>query len=66
MVSSQEVVFILEHKAKSERPVPEQACKCPYCQRYFESVDALTLHIVTQHTQIKVRRGPAQAGSSGR
>lgn len=37
--------------------------KCPYCSRRFASPDELTLHIVTRHTQVGIRRGPAQAGS---
>ena len=41
----------------------EQEPKCPYCSRRFSSPDELTLHIVTRHTQVGIRRGPAQAGN---
>lgn len=36
--------------------------RCPYCHRQFQSVEELTLHLVTRHTQIGTKRGPAQAG----
>jgi uncharacterized protein YlaI len=37
---------------------------CPYCHRRFETPAELTLHVVTRHTQIGIKRGPAQAGNS--
>ncbi|MEO8610339.1 MAG: hypothetical protein ABI690_20760 [Chloroflexota bacterium] len=41
----------------------QQSPMCPYCQRRFASLDDLTLHIVTRHTQNGKGRGVAQAGS---
>jgi hypothetical protein len=48
---------------KPQKPMPPHDAVCPYCQRRFDTPDALTLHIVTRHTQIGVRRSAAGAGS---
>ncbi len=48
--------------SKSEKPSSQHNPVCPYCRRHFETQDELTLHIVTRHTQIGIKRGPAQAG----
>jgi hypothetical protein len=49
----------------SQKPQPkyphENEPVCPYCQRKFISLDELTLHIVTRHTQSgKPAKGPAK------
>jgi hypothetical protein len=49
-----------------QQPVSQHGCLCPYCQRRFDTTDELTLHIVTRHTQLGIKRGPAQAGSGAK
>ncbi|MBI5669144.1 MAG: hypothetical protein HZC41_14160 [Chloroflexi bacterium] len=48
-----------EKATKSETP------QCPYCQRHFRTLDDLTFHIVTRHTQSGKTTGLAQAASAG-
>ncbi|MDL1882043.1 hypothetical protein FBR01_00140 [Anaerolineae bacterium CFX8] len=46
-----------ERKQQPDTPV------CPYCQRHFRTLDDLTFHIVTRHTQTGKSPGLAQSGS---
>jgi hypothetical protein len=55
-----------EKSTPSQQPVSQNGCLCPYCQRRFDTNDELTLHIVTRHTQLGIKRGPAQAGSGAK
>jgi hypothetical protein len=46
--------------SQSDAPVT-----CPYCQRRFDKLDQLTLHVVTRHTWSgKVR--PQEASTGGK
>jgi hypothetical protein len=55
---------VAENQTGDKSHEPQQHIKCPYCPRAFYSHDELTLHIVTRHTQVGIKRGPAAPGSA--
>lgn len=56
---------VTQSQPPEEKLVKHETPQCPYCQRHFRTLDDLTFHIVTRHTQNGKSKGPAQVASAG-